>query len=306
MATKRAVNAFYGILAKEGFGWADMEMVQSITASARHAMRETAFKAQELGYEVIYGHTDSVFVKVRDVDDAKQLRVLLNDYISREIFREPVELEFEKFASKFFLSKKKNRYCGYLSWKDGEYLDEDKFFVMGFEMKKSNETKIAKKFQENLLKMVASFEEKSKIIDYCNKEYATVVKGEVSLKQISKRSRLRRNIEDYDMIAGGSAGIIYHNQQGIGKIKKGDAYYYFKVDNTNLEEKCYIVKGVSKSCEYISFLKFKDIEGMFTPDWEFIANGEIIKKAMLIFESMEWPIKLIKKDINQTTLEEWW
>ena len=306
MATKRAVNAFYGILAKEGFGWADMEMVQSITASARHAMRETAFKAQELGYEVIYGHTDSVFVKVRDVDDAKQLRVLLNDYISKEIFREPVELEFEKFASKFFLSKKKNRYCGYLSWKDGEYLDEDKFFVMGFEMKKSNETKIAKNFQENLLKMVASFDNKKSIIDYCNKEYSKVVKGEVSLREISKRSRLRRNIEDYDMIAGGSAGIIYHNQQGLGKIKKGDAYYYFKINNTDLEEKCYILNGVSKPCEYISFLKFKDIEGMFTPDWEFIANGEIIKKALLIFESMEWPIKLIKKDINQTTLEEWW
>lgn len=306
MATKRAVNAFYGILAKEGFGWADMEMVQSITASARHAMRETAFKAQELGYEVIYGHTDSVFVKVRDVDDAKQLRVLLNDYISKEIFREPVELEFEKFASKFFLSKKKNRYCGYLSWKDGEYLDENKFFVMGFEMKKSNETKIAKNFQENLLKMVASFDNKKSIIDYCNKEYSKVVKGEVSLREISKRSRLRRNIEDYDMIAGGSAGIIYHNQQGLGKIKKGDAYYYFKINNTDLEEKCYILNGVSKPCEYISFLKFKDIEGMFTPDWEFIANGEIIKKALLIFESMEWPIKLIKKDINQTTLEEWW
>ena len=306
MATKRAVNAFYGILAKEGFGWADMEMVQSITASARHAMRETAFKAQELGYEVIYGHTDSVFVKVRDVDDAKQLRVLLNDYISREIFREPVELEFEKFASKFFLSKKKNRYCGYLSWKDGEYLPEDKFFVMGFEMKKSNETKVAKKFQENLLKMVASFKEEREVIDYCNQEYAKVVKGEVSLREISKRSRLRRNIEDYDMIAGGSAGIIYHNQQGLGKIKKGDAYYYFKINNADLEEKCYILNGVSKSCEYISFLKFKDIKDMFTPDWEFIANGEIIKKALLVFESMEWPIKLIKKDINQTTLEEWW
>ena len=173
-------------------------------------------------------------------------------------------------------------------------------------MKKSNETKIAKKFQEKLLKMVASFEDKKTIIDYCNSQYAKVIKGEPNLKEISKRSRLRRNIEDYEMIAGGSAGIIYHNQQGLGKIKKGDAYYYFKINNTDLDEKCYIVKGVSKPCEYISFLKFKDIEGKFTPDWEFIANGEIIKKAMLIFDSMEWPIKLIKKDINQTTLEEWW
>ena len=62
MATKRVVNAFYGILAKDNYGWGDMEMAKSITASARRAMRETAFKAQELGYEVIYGHTDSIFV----------------------------------------------------------------------------------------------------------------------------------------------------------------------------------------------------------------------------------------------------
>ena len=93
MATKRVVNAFYGILAKDNYGWGDMEMAKSITASARRAMRETAFKAQELGYEVIYGHTDSIFVKVAGIEDAKLLRVKLNDFISKEIFREPVELE---------------------------------------------------------------------------------------------------------------------------------------------------------------------------------------------------------------------
>ena len=126
MATKRAVNAFYGILAKDGYAWGDMEMAKSITASARRAMRLTAFKAQELGYEVIYGHTDSVFIKVRDVEDAHELREKLDHYISREVFREPVELEFEKFAQSF-LTTKKNRYCGWLSWKDGDFLDELKF-----------------------------------------------------------------------------------------------------------------------------------------------------------------------------------
>ena len=152
MATKRVVNAFYGILAKDNYGWGDMEMAKSITASARRAMRETAFKAQELGYEVIYGHTDSIFVKVAGIEDAKLLRVKLNDFISKEIFREPVELEFEKYASKFFLSAKKNRYCGWLSWKDGEHLEEEKFFVMGFEMKKSNETQFAKKVSKKTVR----------------------------------------------------------------------------------------------------------------------------------------------------------
>ena len=54
MATKRGVNALYGVLAKDGYGWGDMEMAQAITASAREAMRSVAFKAIELGYDVIY------------------------------------------------------------------------------------------------------------------------------------------------------------------------------------------------------------------------------------------------------------
>mgnify|MGYP003663987207 CR=1 FL=1 len=308
MATKRAVNAFYGILAKDGYAWGDMEMAKSITASARYAMRSVAFKAQEMGYKVIYGHTDSIFVQVKDVDDAKNLKHVLDMYISTEIFRKPVELEFEKFASKFFLAAKKNRYCGWLSWKDGEYLDEEKFMVMGFEMKKSNETKLAKKFQETLLKMVSKGKSHKEIIDYCNKIYAEVIKGQVNIKEISKRSRLRRNLEDYDMIAGGTAGIVYYNQQKVSnvKIEKGDSYYFFKMDNDNLEEKAYLINGKSKSAEYISFRKFKEIENKFNPDWKFIAEAEVIKKSSLILESMGWSIKEYKRDVNQTTLDSWW
>ena len=78
MATKRGVNALYGVLAKDGYGWGDMQMAQAITASAREAMRSVAFKSIELGYEVIYGHTDSIFVKVKDVADAETLCAILN------------------------------------------------------------------------------------------------------------------------------------------------------------------------------------------------------------------------------------
>ena len=305
MATKRAVNAFYGILAKDGYGWGDMEMAKSITASARRAMRLTAFKAQELGYEVIYGHTDSVFIKVRDVDDAHELREKLDHYISREIFREPVELEFEKYAKKFFLTKKKNRYCGWLSWKDGDFLDEDKFFVMGFEMKKSNETPYAKEYQEKLLKMVSSFKEKKDIIDFCNDSYQLVRKGDAPMDKIIKRSRLRRDIEDYDAIAGGVAGIVYYNQQGYGTIEKGDSYYFMRINNHDLEEKCYLVNGESKEVNYIAFKKLDEAK-QFDPNWEFIADAEVIRKSELIFSSLGWNIKEIKTDIYPQTLDGWW
>ncbi|MAP53687.1 MAG: hypothetical protein CL605_02165 [Altibacter sp.] len=309
MATKRVVNAFYGILAKDGYGWGDMDMAKSITASARRAMRMTAFYAQGLGYEVIYGHTDSVFIKVKDVDDALELREKLNDYISKKIFREPVELEFEKFASKFFLSKKKNRYCGWLSWKDGDFLSEDKFFVMGFEMKKSNETPVAKEFQENLLKKVSLFECKNEIVAYCNGWYKDIVQGEVDISRLIKRSRLIKPLSDYKMVAGGTAGILYYNQQNLGsKIVKGDSYYYYKMNNSDLDEKCYIWSGESKTAEYLAFRSVNQMKlsETYKPDWEFIAEAEIIKKSALVFESMGWPLTLYKKDVNQTSLEDWW
>jgi len=48
MAVKRLMASFYGIVAFQGFGWADVDLASSITASAREAIRLAAFKAKEM------------------------------------------------------------------------------------------------------------------------------------------------------------------------------------------------------------------------------------------------------------------
>ena len=48
LAVKRLSASFYGITAYQGFGWADVDLAASITASAREAIRSAAFKAREL------------------------------------------------------------------------------------------------------------------------------------------------------------------------------------------------------------------------------------------------------------------
>ena len=156
--------------------------------------------------------------------------------------------------------------------------------------------------------MVSKGKNHKEIIEYCNKTYAKVIKGEVEVKEITKRSRLRRNLEDYEMIAGGTAGIVYYNQQKVGevRIEKGDSYYFFKMNNDNLNERVYLINGKSKSAEYIAFRKFKEVENKFNPDWKFIAEAEVIKKSSLILESMGWSITEYKRDVNQTTLDSWW
>ena len=48
MAVKRLMASFYGVVGFQGYGWADVDLAQSITASAREAIREAAFKVMEL------------------------------------------------------------------------------------------------------------------------------------------------------------------------------------------------------------------------------------------------------------------
>jgi len=48
MAIKRLRASFYGIVAYRGFGWYDVDVAASITASAREAIRKAAFKVREL------------------------------------------------------------------------------------------------------------------------------------------------------------------------------------------------------------------------------------------------------------------
>ena len=306
MATKRGVNALYGVLAKDGYGWGDMDMAQAITASAREAMRSVAFKAKELGFNVIYGHTDSIFVECPTVEDGKELCSKLNEYIQKEVFNEHVQLEFEKFAKTFFLSKKKNRYCGYLSWKDGNQID-DEFFVMGFEMKKSNETKLAKSVQSTILKMVAEGKSESEVTKYAKAMFKIVQGGKYNPKSVIKRSRLRKSIEEYDMIAGGSAGVLFYNQE-IGEIKVGDSYYYYTVDNKQIKKypRQYETKGRVRNVDYIAFKKIEEVIDYFPINWGRLADSEITKKAKLIYESLRWDLSAIANDGRQTTLDSWW
>jgi DNA polymerase elongation subunit (family B) len=309
MATKRVVNAFYGVLAKDGYGWGDVDMAQSITASAREAMRSVAFKAIEYGYDVIYGHTDSIFVKVKGVGDAKQLCLRLNDYIRNEVFNECVELEFEKLAETFFLSKKKNRYCGFLSWKDGEYLKEKDFFVMGFETKKSNETKFAKDFQENILKMVADKKEEKEVTKYAKELYKKIIDGEIPFEDVVKRMRMRRELDEYKSISGGMSGVYYNNKYNVGQpINVGDSFYYYTVDNNKIKEypRQFEVNGILRNVEYIASKDIQDLDNNFPVAWKRLAESEVIKKVNLIYESMGWNLNSISDSGEQKTLDEWW
>lgn len=147
--------------------------------------------------KVVYGHTDSIYVQIDDVDKAKKAIKVIEEKV-RESFpnvlgleQHPVVLEFEKFYSALGVGTTKNRNAGLITWDDGEYLSSPKFTMTGFTAKRVSETKLAKEVQTKVLKMWVNNDPQSKVVTYLHNMYVNVLKGNIELSSIAKRSRLK-------------------------------------------------------------------------------------------------------------------
>ena len=107
------------------YAWADERLAATITMYGRDAIQSIRDKSLELGYETIYGHTDSVMAKMGDdksteqcVEEAKVLCEKLTEFIQERFNSDHMVLEFETFVDRFLLVKK-NNYAGRKAWDIG-------------------------------------------------------------------------------------------------------------------------------------------------------------------------------------------
>lgn len=147
--------------------------------------------------KVVYGHTDSIYVKCDSIDKAKEICSVVNEHV-REHFpnllgldEHPVTLEFEKYYKSLGVGATKNRNAGLISWKDGEYLEEDEFVLTGFSAKRVAQTKLAKETQMKVLKMWVNAETEENITNYLHDLFKDVLGGKIELSMLTNRSRYR-------------------------------------------------------------------------------------------------------------------
>ena len=137
--------------------------------------------------KVVYGHTDSIYVKCDSIDKAKEVCSIVNEHV-REHFpnllgldEHPVTLEFEKYYKSLGVGATKNRNAGLISWKDGEYLEEDEFVLTGFSAKRVAQTKLAKETQMKVLKMWVNAETEENITNYLHDLFIDVLGGKTNV-----------------------------------------------------------------------------------------------------------------------------
>ncbi|NND67257.1 MAG: DNA polymerase II [Halioglobus sp.] len=207
-AIKIIMNSFYGVLGTPGCRFFDARLASSITRRGHEILQRTRDYIEEAGHRVIYGDTDSVFVWIQDAaspEDAqlagKRLEADLNTYWQATLEQEfgvasVLELEFETHFRRFLMptvrgSEKgsKKRYAGVV----GEG-DEEQLVFKGLENVRTDWTRLAREFQEELYRRVFAGEP---FADYVKATTEAVLAGERDA-QLVYRKRLRRRIDEYE------------------------------------------------------------------------------------------------------------
>lgn len=203
-AVKILMNSFFGVLASPSCRFFSMEVANAITHSGQHIIKMTSAKVKEMGYEVIYSDTDSVFIvtNAKSQKEAEEIGDMLQKSINSFYVKHikdkhnrdsKLELEFKKCYSKFLMPKLRNSEVGAKKRYAGMVAGNDKLEIVGMEAIRGDWTDLAKDFQKELLTAVFNGKDPSRIvIDYVK----DLREGKLDKKLVYKKS-IRKELKDY-------------------------------------------------------------------------------------------------------------
>jgi DNA polymerase-2 len=210
-AIKILMNSFYGVLGTPACRFSNPALANAITGLGREMLLWSKRWFEAAGYEVLYGDTDSLFVRsgVDDADaargEARRLAAALNAELASHIAAEwrvasRLELEFEKLYLKLFLPHARHsargaskRYAGLVHGGHGDDLAKDEIEFVGLEIVRRDWTALAKRVQRELYRRLFGDES---VDAYLADVVRRVRAGELD-DELVYRKNLRKSADDY-------------------------------------------------------------------------------------------------------------
>ena len=221
-ALKVILNASYGVMGAEIFPLYFLPAAEATTAIGRHTILETIKKCESIGVEVLYGDTDSIFIKNPSDEQIKNV-------IEQAKKDHGVDLEIDKVYRYCVLSNRKKNYLGVT--KSG------KVDVKGLTGKKSHTPGFIKKlFYEllDILSNVQTMDEFERAKNQISEKIATCAKKiedkEIPLEDLTFNVMISKAPSEY--IKTIPQHIRAAKQlESIREVKKGDKISYVKILN---------------------------------------------------------------------------
>jgi len=274
----------YGYQSKTGYFGSrlyDPNVAAAITLMGRVVFEEVMNYVPTLGYEIIYGDTDSIFVKMKIEDIEKESTDLANnitDHISKfieENYKVPstLKMNYDCILRRIIILTKK-RYHGITM--DGEHI------VKGLEIVRRNTAPITVEVEQKAGEILLSGGSVEDFIKYKYKMINKVKNKEVSLEDIALRVRCTQ--DEYDTLTRNyKARLIGERITGV-KIKKGVRFYLLYVNSNDKYKFDLKLKGEKKTVD----IKFESI-GL--KDLSSLPKGVMIDYDKMANRTVEKPLE---------------
>ena len=266
-ACKSLVASMYGVAGDSKFGLYHPKIASAITYTSRVTLDRLKEEAEKVGFSVLYGHTDSVFCTIPSAVYGEEKVVIINEEMA------PIEVQFEKWCSSMLLVAK-NRYAANVVWTDG-IGHEDTLYVKGIEMKQSRMPPIMKSTMTELIHGILASIEETEMNEILIPIIDKVVRGDIDDADLCMKGKLTRNLSDYKVLSGPSAGAAWANEY-LGKGYHDGSFFKVTID---------------ESGNYIAFDDPSEIEGIVKIGYEIMCERFIINKVEPYYKMMGWDMQ---------------
>jgi DNA polymerase elongation subunit (family B) len=199
---KELANSTYGIMGLDYGRYFSIDVAESITLFGQWCISFAKKHYQSLGYHVIYGDTDSVFVHTGkeklDVDKSlEQFHIKLKEELKSKYNIDDcfIQLNFDKQYDSFILIAKKT-YVGHVVNIEGKKTDD--IYARGLEFHKKNTFSYAAKKQKELIDNILSKNPKKEVLyDWCQDVRRDFYRRDFTKEELVITQKVGKRMDDY-------------------------------------------------------------------------------------------------------------
>lgn len=280
-ALKYVAASFYGYMGFPGSRWYNVACASAVTSLGRKYIQIVQKEAEKLGYPVIYGDTDSLFLQIGEYDESK-VKAFVE--LVNSTLPSPMELEYRDFYPAGIFLEKKTAIGGGAKKRYALLTRNRRLLLRGLEAIRGDWSGLAKSVQRKVLELVLTDGNVLRALAHVQQLVSKVRDRKVDLSELIIEVRLTKALGAYSArgphVAAGELYAARGEQVGRGYRVK----FIVKTGSGKVSDRVGLPEDV-KIDEY---------------DADYYINHQVIRPITKIFELFNISEEKLKG--GQTTL----